>query len=233
MAKSKKRPMKTDAKPEAKMTAASAHAHMEAASAFAEEPETEVKEKAVPAVEKDEEKEMLLGLVKRLMDDMGATSLSDLSAMIDKAEERKLMHAHGLSEEAAKLFLSQQEKVRTLRAAKAAAAREAVYAGMRLDPLYDDVDARKEAVEALILRTGLSPKEAYLALFAEERLKKLQKEMDEKETAADKKAKKIPALSGGDAPDAQRSMQLSEAENRMAKKAGMTPEEYAKYKYAY
>ncbi len=232
MAKSKKRSAMADVKHKTGLSAASAHAHMEEVTKEEVLPKQE-EEKEIQKPEKDEEKERLLSLVKRLMDDMGAESLFALSAMIDKAEERKLIHAHGLSEEAAKLFLSQQEKVRALRQAEAAAAREAVYASMRTEPLFDDVDARKDMIEALILRTGLSPKEAYLALFAEERLRKLQKEMEERDATAEKKAKKIPALSGGDAPDSQRSIQLSEAENRMAKKAGMTPEEYAKYKYAY
>ena len=214
------------------LSAASVHTQMQAA----EETEffPEEKETVLPKTqEEDAEKEVLRKIVTRLMDDMGAKSFTELSEMIDKAEERKLISAHGLTEEAAKLFLSQQEKVRALRLAEAAAGREAVYAVLRQNPLFADIDGRKDMVEALILKTGLSPKEAYFALFAEERLQSLQKALDEKAAETEKKAKDIPALSGGEAPDGEKNIKLSEAENSLAKKAGMTPYEYAKYKFAY
>ena len=179
----------------------------------------------------DTEKEEMRRLLSRLMDDMGASSLSALSEMIDRAETEKLVHAHGLSEEAAKLFLAQQEKVRALREGEKAAAREAVYAEMRRDPLYEDVDTYREAVEALVFRTGLSPKEAYNALFAEARAARLRAEFAEKEALAEKKAKRIPALSGGDASSEDGSARLTEMEKWAAKNAGMTPAEYARYKY--
>ncbi|MBQ7036483.1 MAG: hypothetical protein IJN74_03220 [Clostridia bacterium] len=239
MAKSKKRSSVKNAKRETGLSTSSAHALMAAAEEVEVNPDVEEEspkaEDKKPEVhkEKDAEKEMLLSIVTRLMDDMGAESLQELSEMIDKAEERKLISVHGLSEDAAKLFLSQQEKVRALRRAEKSAEREAVYAKMRQDPLYDDVDERRPSLEALILKTGISPKEAYLALFAEERLRSLLSDMESKETESKKKAKNIPALSGGEAPDAPRHAKLTEMESRLAKKAGMTPEEYAKYKYAY
>lgn len=239
MAKSKKRSSQKNAKRETGLSTSSAHALMAAAEEVEVTPDVEEEspkaEDKKPEVhkEKDAEKEMLLSIVTRLMDDMGAESLQELSEMIDKAEERKLISVHGLSEDAAKLFLSQQEKVRALRRAEKSAEREAVYAKMRQDPLYDDVDERRPSLEALILKTGISPKEAYLALFAEERLRSLLSDMESKETESKKKAKNIPALSGGEAPDAPRHAKLTEMESRLAKKAGMTPEEYAKYKYAY
>lgn len=243
MAKSKKRSPIKNEKKEMGLSTSSAHALMAAAEEFeglstaeeespkAEEKEPKVTEEKV--AEKDAEKEMLLSIVTRLMDDMGAGSLQELSEMIDKAEERKLISAYGLSEDAAKLFLSQQEKVRALRRAEAKAEREATYQGMRQDPLYDDVDARRDMLEALVLKTGISPKEAYLALFAEEKLRRLLSEMEKADVEAEKKAKAIPALSGGEAPDAKRHIKLSDLESRLAKKAGMTPDEYAKYKFAY
>ncbi len=246
MAKSKKRSPMKDAKKGMGLSASSAHALLDAAEGLEVLPDLEVEEdekaeekagekeqKAPEKVEKDEEKELLLAIVTRLMDDVGAKSLRELSDEISKAEERKLISAHGLSEEAAKLFLTQQEKVRALRKSEEAAAREAVYQKMRLDPLYKDVDERRDMVEALILKTGISPKEAYLALFAEERLRGLLSELEEKGLEAEKKAKHIPALSGGEAPDAERHIKLSALESHLAKKAGMTPEEYAKYKFAY
>ncbi len=183
--------------------------------------------------EADAEKEALNRVIRRLMDDMGAENLAALSEMIDRAEMQKLVRVHRLDEGAAKLFLAQQEKVRALREAEGRAAREAMYAEMRTDPLYTDVETRKNALEAFFLRTGVSPKEAYNALFGEERLRCMQREMEEKSAAAEKKAKHIPALAGGDAPDTKGHIRLSEAESWAAARAGMTPAEYARYKYAY
>ncbi len=198
----------------------------------AEMPEEEVKAEEKAPVP-DAEKEEMRRLLSRLMDDMGAESLSALSEMIDRAEAEKLVRVHGLSEEAAGIFLRQQEKVRALRAAERAAAREAAYAEMRRDPLYDDVDTYREAIEALCFRTGLSAKEAYNALFAEARHRRMKEKMAEEALAENKKAKRIPALSGGDAADAGGSMRLSEAEKWAAAHAGLTPTEYARYKYAH
>jgi len=164
---------------------------------------------------------------------MGAESLSALSAMIDKAEMQKLVRAHGLDENAARLFLAQQEKVRALREAEAMARREAIYAVMRNEPLYEDVDLHRDAIEALILRTGLSPKEAYNALFAEARVSALLEEAEKKALREEKKSRRIPALSGGNAPDSKVGTGLSALESWAADKAGMTKEEYAKYKYSF
>ncbi len=242
MAKTKKRPMPRDGKKTAGVTPASKLTHMAAVEDVileAEEKEemsaeeTKVPSKAKENEKEDAEKAEMYALLRRLMDDMGADSLSAFAEMIDRAEMEKLIRVHGLDENAAKLFLSQQEKVRALREAKAAAAREAIYAEMRTNPLYADVDNRRNALEAFIFRTGVSPKEAYNALFGEERLEKMRKEMEEKMSAAEKTAKRIPALSGPDAPDTKGHIQLSEAEKWAAAGAGMTPEEYARYKYSY
>lgn len=233
MAKSKKRSLQKNDK---KMAPASLRTLLDTADALLP---TEEEEEAVSVTVKEEtprkdpEKEEMYKILRRLMDDMGADSLSALSAMIDRAEIRKLVEGHGLDENAAQLFLMQQEKVRALREAEALAKREAAYAVMREDPLYKDVDLRREAIEALILRTGLSPKEAYNALFAEARLSMLLEEAEKEGLRAEKNARRIPALAGGNAPDSSLGAGLSVLESWAADKAGMTKEEYAKYKYNY
>ncbi len=236
MAKTKKRPMPTDEKKTAGLTPASKRAQQDAlAEMFPAEEEIEAAPKAEAATreEKDMEKEAMYALLRRLMDDMGASSLSALADMIDRAEMQKLVRTYGFDDNSAKMFLAQQEKVRALREAEAKAAREAVYAEMKGDPLYDDVDTRKTALEAFIFRTGVSPKEAYNALFGEARLRRLQQEIEAEKSEAERQAKYIPALKGGDAPDRGGHAKLSDAEKWAAERAGMTPAEYAKYKFAY
>ncbi len=239
MAKSKKRPVPGDEKKRAEMTPASKMAKNAAAEELfseaeeAEELQVEEKESMEAAPAEDAEKAEMHRLLRRLMDDMGAGSLAALSDMIDRAEMQKLVRTYGFDEQSAKLFLAQQEKVRALKAAEAKAAREAIYAEMKNDPLYDDVDARKSALEAFIFRTGVTPREAYNAIFGEARLRRLQQEVETEKSLADKKSKHIPALAGGDAPDTKGQFKLSEAEKWAAKRAGMTPAEYARYKNAY
>lgn len=248
MAKTKKRPVPGDMRKKAGITPASQIARMdkveemmleeeikkeekEQAEDLAEETAEDTVKKTEPS--KEEETALMCTLLKRLMDDMGAESLSALSRMIDAAERQKLVRTYGFDEQSAEMFLVQQEKVRALREAEAKAAREAIYAEMKNSPMYDDVDGHKEAIEAFIFRTGVTPKEAYNALFGEARFGRLQKDMESEKAAAEKKARHIPALAGGDAQDKQGHIKLSEAERWAAKRAGMTPEEYVKYKYAY
>ncbi len=254
MAKAKKRSMPQNGKNAASVTPASRIAQAKAAEALLlealsaeeekeakteektkaeEETAEETKEEGKKEVPFDAEKAEMMAILRRLMEDMGAGGLSALSEMIDKAEMKKLMGTYGLDENAAKLFLAQQEKMRALKEAEAASKREAMYAAMRQDPLYMDVDDRKAAMEAFMFRTGTTPKEAYNALFGEERFLALRREMEEEKVAKDKKAKAIPALSGGDAPMGEGYQKLTEAERWAAKSAGMTPEEYARFKYAY
>lgn len=242
MAKAKKRPMPTDEKKTAGMTPASKRAQLDALEAMlpameetepAEKEETGAEQKEADAAEEKKEKAVMYALLRRLMDDMGAGSLAALADMIDRAEMQKLVRTYGFDENSAKMFLAQQEKVRALREAEAKAAREAVYAEMKGDPLYDDVDIRKTALEAFIFRTGVSPKEAYNALFGEARLRRLQQEIEAAKSETERQAKRIPALRGGDAPDKGNYAKLSEAEKWAAERAGMTPAEYAKYKFAY
>lgn len=232
MAKNKKRPMPGDEKKRAELTPASRMTQNSALEDLFSAEELPEDTKAIPA-EKDAEKEAMYALLRRLMDDMGAASLAALSDMIDKAEMQKLVRTYGFDETSAKMFLAQQEKVRALRQAEAKAAREAAYAEMKGDPFYDDVDGRKSAIEAFIFRTGTTPREAYNALFAEERYRRLREETEALRSAAEKKSKHIPALAGGDAGDRSGHFQLSDAEKWAAARAGMTPAEYAKYKFSY
>ncbi len=178
-----------------------------------------------------EELDILKNIVRRLMDDLGISDVRELGAQIDKAEMQKLMTGHGLSEEGARLFLMQQEKLRQMRAAREASERRAEIERLKKEPLYADIEEKADALEAYSFRTGLGAKEAYNALFAEEKLRALLADMDKSAADAEKKSKKISALSGGGAQDTGAHIKLSDAEVWAAAGAGMTPAEYAKYKF--
>lgn len=175
---------------------------------------------------------LLKEILSRLMDDLGVYDLAALREAIDRAEIQKLMAGHNLSEDAARLFLAQQEKLRTARLSRRASERRAEMEALRKDPFYADIDDHMDALEAFCFRTGLGAREGYNALFAEKKLRSLLKDNQEQATEKEKKAKNIPALSGGGAPEKSAHVKLTEAEMWAAERAGMTPAEYAKYKYA-
>ena len=178
-----------------------------------------------------EELSFLKNIIKRLMDDLGISDIRALSEQIDKAEMQKLVAGHNLDEAGARLFLLQQEKLREVRREKEKEARRAEMESLKKEPLYKDILEKADAIEAYSFRTGASVKEAYNALFAEEKLRALLAGMDKSAAEKEKNAKKIPALSGGGAQDTGAHIKLSEAEVWAAANAGMTPAEYAKYKF--
>ncbi len=95
---------------------------------------------------------------------------------------------------------------------------------LRDDPYYDDIESKLSEVLDYARRHGVSAKEAYRALFAEEKAKELMKK-EQKNKA------KISALSqGGNSADAEDTGVLSPDEIWAAKKAGMSISDYLKYK---
>ena len=95
---------------------------------------------------------------------------------------------------------------------------------LRDDPYYDDIESKLSEVLDYARRHGVSAKEAYRALFAEEKAKTAM--------AKDKKNRaKIPALSqGGNSGEYADEGVLSPDEIWAAKKAGMSIADYLKYK---
>ena len=95
---------------------------------------------------------------------------------------------------------------------------------LRDDPYYDDIESKLSEVLDYARRNGVTVKEAYRALFAEEKAKSLM-------SKEQKNKAKISALSqGGNSTDAEDGGVLSPDEIWAAKKAGMSIADYLKYK---
>ena len=95
---------------------------------------------------------------------------------------------------------------------------------LRDDPYYDDIESKLSEVLDYARRHGVTVKEAYRALFAEEKAKSLM-------SKEQKNKAKISALSqGGNSTDAEDGGVLSPDEIWAAKKAGMSIADYLKYK---
>ena len=95
---------------------------------------------------------------------------------------------------------------------------------LRDDPYYDDIESKLSEVLEYARRHGVSAKEAYRALFAEEKAKSLM-------SKENKNKAKISALSqGGNSTGYEEDGVLSPDEIWAAKKAGMSVSDYLKYK---
>lgn len=95
---------------------------------------------------------------------------------------------------------------------------------LKKEPFYDDIDTVIDEVTSFAAEHGISPREAYGALYAEEKAKKIQ-------SKSDRENKNIAALSsegnkGGEPEEGA----LSEDELWAARKAGMSLADYLKYK---
>ncbi|MBO4898449.1 MAG: hypothetical protein J5590_09155 [Clostridia bacterium] len=133
----------------------------------------------------------------------------------DNAQIIELIKRYREQIESLKRKLSQYEQDDTER-------REAL--SLRDDPYYGDIEDKLSEVLDYARRHGVSAKEAYRALFAEEKARDLM--------AKEQKNKaKISALSqGGNSAEPEEGGVLSPDEIWAAKKAGMTIADYLKYK---
>lgn len=95
---------------------------------------------------------------------------------------------------------------------------------MQENPFYEDMERAREQVEKFAAEHNLTPQQAYGALFGE-------KKYDEKSREEKMKKAKISALSqnGNKGEDFEEGV-LSKNEHWAAKKAGMSLQDYLKYK---
>ncbi len=104
---------------------------------------------------------------------------------------------------------------------------------LRQNPFYADIENVADEVMEAARERGLTPKEAYAVLFAEQRAEHLQKAAAQAAAvqAAAALEKRIPALSSsGNAAGRLPKISLSPAEEEFAMAAGIDPAEYQKYK---
>ena len=172
-------------------------------------------------------------ITDRLLAATGAGSLDELEGKMDETEKLRIMRERGLDEDTAQMFLSINRENSALRKLNDARRYDDEVAALSGNPFYNDIADVRDEVEEYARSKGISAKEAYNALFAEERAKRLQEEarsraIKERET---KNSKKIKGLSAaGNSPAAEGSLGLSTAELQAAKAAGISPADYKKYK---
>ena len=200
-------------------------------------------EKTVPLAALHQEREKNKALKKehselkkvldRLIKNTGVRDTRELEERMDNITLQEYIQNQGMDEPTAKAFLMQQKKIEELEKAQGTKNYDNEIQTLRTNPLYSDIDEVSEDVVEYANQKGITAKEAYNILYAEQRAIKLQKEAEQKalKQAATKQSKKIPALSStGNASTAKATVKLTPTEAWAAQMAGMTPAEYAKYR---
>lgn len=207
------------------------------------------------AVEKDDEKNGLLTalhkernekrryrdeakrsrpIIDRIMAATGARTPEEIISKMDAIDLSRRMKERGVDEETAREMLRMEEENRGHRAREAAMNFDRDINELSANPMYADIADVRDDVEEFARDRGMSIKEAYNALFAEDRARKLieQAKADAVASKELRDSKKIAGLSqsGNSSASGGGAVKLSPAELSIAKAAGMTPQEYFDYK---
>lgn len=206
--------------------------------------ESEAAEKTVPlsALHKEREEKRRYRddvkryrpIIDRLMSSTGARTPEELISRMDGVELSRRMKERGVDEDTAREMLRIEEENRSLKGREAAMNFDRDINELSANPMYADIADVRDDVEEFARDRGMSIKEAYNALFAEDRARKLieQAKADAVASKELRDSKKIAGLSqsGNSSASGGGAVKLSPAELSIAKAAGMTPQEYFDYK---
>lgn len=209
-------------------------------------PEEELEEvaeevKTVPLIALQKEREKLRSLKKqlsdqskilnRVMEGAGARDPKELESRMDELTLKDYIENQGYDENTARLFLMQQKENAKLKSSLSEVSYKEELAELKDNPFYSDIEEVKEDVFDYAKAKGLTVRESYNALFGEQRALELQSEKKSAQIQEKKNNKRIAALSSsGNSTENKNSIKLSADERAYAEAAGMTPEDYAKYK---
>lgn len=207
-----------------------------------EESLEEIAEKTVPLAALHSEREKLKEIKRKyaeskeildkIMEKTGSAGMEQLKEKMERAEYNAAIRS-GLSPEAAQMVMKQAGQIKELRAMQEEMKFSSEINLLRQNPFYSDIDAVSEQVKKYAREKRLSAKEAYNALYAESRINSMKESAMQigQELLKEKQQKKISALSSyGNVSGATRAASLSADELWAAKTAGMSADEYLKFK---
>lgn len=206
-----------------------------------EEKTIEPEEKTVPLTALQKEREKLRNLKKenadlkrvvdRVMDGAGTRDPRELENKMDDLTLQQYIEQQGMDENTARVFLMQQKKLAELERSKKDVEYKDEISKLKDNPFYADIDEVSEDVIEYAKAKGLTVREAYNALFADQRAQEMARQKENEIMQMKKQDKKISALSSaGNAPAQKNTVKLSAQEAEYAKAAGMTPADYARFK---
>ena len=198
-------------------------------------------EKTVPLTALQKEREKIRALKRdiaeknktlgRIMQGAGVNDPRDLESRMDDVTLRNYIETQGMNEDTARVFLMQQKKITDLENAQGDITYKEEIIKLKDNPYYADIIDVEDDVIDYAKSKNLTAKEAYSALYGEQRALELQKTTKAADLEEVKQSKQIAALSSsGNAAAAKNTVKLTSEEAAWAKAAGMTAAEYAKYK---
>jgi hypothetical protein len=168
------------------------------------------------------------GVFERLYNSTGATNPEELAGRMDNIELAQMMQREGVREDMARRMLNMQRENSELKKQGDRRRFDDEITELSGNPMYDDILDVRDEVEEYAQKKGLTPKEAYNALYGEARAEKMKNASAKQKI---KENKKIHGLSQrGNAAEASGTYGLTPNELAAAKMGGMTPKEYAAYK---
>lgn len=171
-------------------------------------------------------------IAKRFMEQTGVTDIEEMNRRMDALESQRLQQSGvpvELADRMAKTERQLKDQERDIRRQRYAMEAEQ----LKADPFYADLDDYREELEELAERNGMTLRQVYMSEHGERRMKEREAEIEErvKSNSRKRSAKKVDTSpTGSNSNKNTRRVNLSADERAIAKAAGMTPEEYAKYK---
>ena len=176
----------------------------------------------------------LENIVSRLYESTGASTPEELLGRMDNIELAKVMKSRNIDEDTARFIMGMQNENRELKKQSDRRNFDTEISELSGNPMYDDILDVRDEVEEYALQKGLTPREAYNALYGEARAAKMSEAAKKAaiEQQKIKDSKKIRGLSqrgNGTSVDGN-TYNLSASELAVCRATGMTPKEYAAYK---
>lgn len=202
-----------------------------------EEPEAENPEKTVPlkALEAERKKyrdrlnDPKLKKAMALAEKLAAATGKDydgIMAELDSIEVQRQVSA-GVPKEIAEAFVAQQREIAEVRKSLNKQKYDIEVEQLKKNAFYSDIDDVRDSVEEYAATKGVTLKEAYNALYADNKYTSMETAIEQRilNNLAKKQGKKLDTTSNGTVK-VQSNVKLSPEQKAMAKMAGMTELEY-------
>lgn len=169
-------------------------------------------------------------LAEKIMKTSGAASVEDLERQMDGLVAQSYID-RGYDEQTATMLATQQRRMDQMEREMRQKSFDAEVVSLKSDPFFADIDDWRDEFEPLAVSTGQSLKDVYMIQRGRERMKEVEREVEQRMIAnRTKKSKaKVDTTSGGGTPKKPTGPKLTPDQLAMAKLAGMKPEEYYKY----
>jgi len=182
--------------------------------------------------ERVKELEKQAKLAQKLMKLAGINDPDSIQQQLDAYEAQLLQKQKGLDPQTAQFLVQQQRQLEEMRQDIQRQKFDVEAVELKKDPFFADIDDWRDELEPIALKSGLTLKQAYMAVRGPERMKEYQRELELRMQAnqAKKQSARVNATANGGNAKKGVKVQLTPEELAIAKLAGIKPEEYYKFK---